>query len=47
MKCHQIIEQEQLPFRQSYTRTLKNLSLQQRFRNYPKNKSKVRKADKK
>ncbi len=46
-KCHQITEQEQLPLRQSYTRTLKKVSMQQRFRNHPKNKSKVRKADRK
>jgi transposase, IS5 family len=46
-KCQQITEQEQLPLRQSYTRTLKKLSIHQRFRNHPKNKAKVRKADRK
>ena len=46
-KCHAIAEQEQLPVRQSYTRTLKKLSVNQRFRNHPKNKSKARKADRK
>ena len=33
--------------RQSYTRTLKRLSLDQRFRNHPRNKWKARKADRK
>lgn len=46
-KCKQIAEQEQLPVRQTYTRTLKKLSVDQRFRNHPRNKSKARKADKK
>ena len=46
-KCKQIAEQEQLPVRQTYTRTLKKLSIDQRFRNHPKNKAKARKADKK
>jgi IS5 family transposase len=46
-KCKAISEKEDLPVRQTYTRTLKNLSVAQRFRNHPKNKSKVRKADKK
>lgn len=46
-KCHQIAEKEQLPVRQSYTRTLKRLGVDQRFRNHPKNKSKARKADRK
>lgn len=46
-KCHAIAEQEQLPVRQTYTRTLKKLSVNQRFRNHPKNKSKARKADRK
>lgn len=45
-KCQKIVEKEQLPMRQSYTRTLKQLSRDQRFRNHPKNKSKARKADK-
>jgi len=46
-KCQQIAEREQLPVRQSYTRTLKKLALDQRFRNHPKNKGKARKADRK
>jgi transposase, IS5 family len=46
-KCWQIAEKEQLPVRQSYTRVLKKLSIDQRFRDHPKNQSKVRKADKK
>ena len=46
-QCHQIAEEEQLPVRQSYTRLLKKLSYNQRFRNHPKNKAKCRKADKK
>ncbi len=40
-------KKEELSVRQSYTRTLKKLSADQRFRNHPKNKSKARKADKK
>ena len=46
-KCQKIAITEQLPVRQSYTRTLKQLYLDQRFRNHPKNKSKARKADRK
>lgn len=46
-KCKKIAEDECLPVRQSYTRTLKKLGVDQRFRNHPKNKSKVGKADKK
>lgn len=46
-KCQDIATQEQLPVRQSYTRTLKQLSRHQRFRNHPKNKSKANKADRK
>lgn len=46
-KCKAIAEEEQLPVRQTYTRTLKKLSLHQRFRSQPKNKVKARKADKK
>lgn len=46
-KCQQIAEKEQLPVRQSYTRTLKKLGLHQRFRNHPKNKGRARKADRK
>ncbi len=46
-KCHQIAERKGLPMRQSYCRTLKKLSVDQRFRNHPKNKAKARKADRK
>ena len=46
-RCKKISEKEDLPVRQSYTQTLKKLGVNQRFRNHPKNKSKVRKADKK
>ena len=45
--CKKISEQEQLPVRQTYTRTLKRLSVDQRFRNHPRNKVKAKKADKK
>lgn len=46
-KCKKIAEEHQLPVRQTYTRTLKELARDQRFRNHPKNKAKARKADKK
>lgn len=46
-KSLEIVAKENLPIRQSYIRTLKKLSIDQRFRNHPKNKSKARKADKK
>jgi len=46
-KTLKIVQDELLPIRQRYTRTLKKLSVDQRFRNHPKNKSKARKADKK
>lgn len=46
-KCWAISEKEGLPMRQSYTRTLKKLSYEQRFRNHPKNGVKARKADRK
>lgn len=46
-RCKAIAEKENLPLRQSYTRTLKKLSLEQRFRNHPKNQNKARKADRK
>lgn len=46
-KCRKIAEKENLPVRQSYRRTLKKLSLDQRFRNHPRNKWKARKADRK
>jgi IS5 family transposase len=46
-KCIAIAEKEGIELRQSYTRTLKKLLMEQRFRNHPKNKSRARKADKK
>jgi len=46
-KCAQIADNEQLPVRQTYTRTLKKLSIDQRFRNHPRNKHKALKADRK
>ena len=45
-KCQKIVKDENLPIRQSYTRTLKKLAIDQRFRNHPKNKRKAIKADK-
>ncbi|MEP6847127.1 MAG: IS5 family transposase [Panacibacter sp.] len=46
-KCIAIAGNEDLDVRQTYTRTLKKLLMDQRFRNHPKNKGKARKADKK
>jgi IS5 family transposase len=46
-KCVGLAGQEGITLRQSYTRTVKKLSLDQRFRNHPKNKGKASKADKK
>ncbi len=46
-KCIAIAAEEGLEIRQSYTRILKKLLMDQRFRNHPKNKGKARKADKK
>jgi len=46
-KCHKIAETEGVILRQSYTRTLKKLGVDQRFRNHPRNKKKALKADKK
>ena len=46
-KCVFIADNEQIELRQSYTRTLKRLLMEQRFRNHPKNKGRARKADKK
>lgn len=46
-KCQKIANEEQLPVRQTYTKTLKELARDQRFRNHPKNKAKAIKADKK
>lgn len=44
--CKTIALEEQLPVRQTYTRTLKKLGIAQRFRNHPKNRAKAIKADK-
>ena len=46
-KCVAIADEQGIELRQSYTRTLKRLLMDQRFRNHPKNKGKARKADKK
>ena len=46
-RCLKIAEENDLTLRQTYTRTLKKLSYDQRFRNHPKNKGKAKKADKK
>jgi len=46
-RCRKIAAAEGLALRQSYTKTIKELSYAQRFRNHPKNKVKSRKADKK
>ena len=46
-KCKAIAEKEDIELRQSYSRVLKKLSREQRFRNHPKNKAKAEKADKK
>ena len=46
-KCVSIAEKEGIELRQSYSRTLKKLGIDQRFRNHPKNGAKARKADKK
>ena len=46
-KCVALAEREGMLLRQTYRRVVKKLSLDQRFRNHPKNKSKARKADRK
>ena len=46
-QCKDIAEKENIELRQAYTRTVKKLALDQRFRNHPKNHGKARKADKK
>ena len=46
-KCWGIAESQGLPLRQSYSRTLKKLSLEQRFRQHPKNQAKATRADRK
>lgn len=46
-KCVGIAVDERIDLRQSYTRTVKKLLMEQRFRNHPKNKGRARKADRK
>jgi len=46
-RCQAIAEKEELEVRQTYTRTVKRLILDQRFRHHPKNYGKARKADRK
>lgn len=46
-KCLKIAKEQDLTLRQTYTRTIKKLSYDQRFRHHPKNRGKARKADKK
>jgi transposase, IS5 family len=46
-KCQHIAQTEDLLVRQTYTRTLKKLSVEQRFRSHPRNQAKARKADRK
>ena len=46
-KCWKIAQENDIKLRQSYTRKVKELSYDQRFRNHPRNKKKARKADKK
>jgi IS5 family transposase len=46
-KCVDIAIKQGIELRQSYRRTVKKLSMEQRFRNHPKNKSRARKADRK
>lgn len=46
-KCVSLAEKEKIELRQTYVRVIKKLSLDQRFRNHPKNKSKANKADRK
>ena len=46
-KCVGIAVGQGIELRQSYTRTVKKLLLEQRFRHHPKNKGRARKADRK
>ena len=46
-KCVGIAAERDIELRQSYTRTVKKLLMEQRFRNHPKNKGRARKADRK
>ena len=45
--CVAIASDQQIELRQSYSRTVKKLAQQQRFRNHPKNYKRARKADRK
>lgn len=47
IKCVAIAEKEGLELRQTYSRTLKKLGVDQRFRNHPKTYKKAHKADRK
>jgi len=46
-KCQKNAEQEGIILRQSYTRTLKKLVVEQRFSRHPKNKNQAVKANRK
>lgn len=46
-KCLGIAQENQLPVRQTYTRTLKQLGIKLRFRKHPKNRVDARKAERK
>lgn len=46
-KCVAIASEEGIELRQRYTRTMKKLLMEQRFRSHPKNKGRARKADRK
>ena len=46
-QCKDIAKKENLELRQAYTRTIKKLTLDQRFRHHPKNYGKAKKADRK
>lgn len=46
-KCVAIAEKEGIVLRQSYSRTLKKLGVDQRFRTHPKNGKKAKRADRK
>jgi transposase, IS5 family len=46
-KCVAMADAQQIELRQSYSRTVKKLAQQQRFRNHPKNHKRARKADRK
>jgi len=46
-KCRQISQNEKINLRQSYTRTLKKLAVEQRFSHHPRNKNRSAKAHRK